>query len=86
MSWIYAKSAIYVLSTINGVVEEVYEVDDWYKSEKRGRVEFHGHVAPDHIRDQCIHKKLPRYYRKKGMASPALYKKNGLMALNMRNR
>ena len=66
----------YVLSTINGVVEEVYEVDNWYKSEEVGRVEFNGHVAPDHIRNLFIHKKLPGHYREKGMARPALYKRN----------
>ena len=65
----------YVLSTINGVVEEVYEVDNWYKSEEVGRVEFNGHVAPDHIRNLFIHKKLPGHYREKGMARPALYKR-----------
>ena len=65
----------YVLSTINGVVEEVYEVDSWYKSEEIHRVEFNGHVAPDHIRDLFIHKKLPAYYREKGMARSALYKR-----------
>ncbi len=66
----------YVLSTINGVVEEVYEVDNWYKSEEIGRVEFNGHVAPDHIRNLFIHKKLPGHYREKSMARPALYKRN----------
>ena len=69
------QSYRYVLSTINGVVEEVYEVDNWYKSEEIGRVEFNGHVAPDHIRNLFIHKKLPSHYRTKGMAGPALYKK-----------
>ena len=69
------QSYPYVLSTINGVVEEVYEVDNWYESEEKGRVEFNGHVAPDHIRNLFIHKKLPGHYREKGMASSALYKK-----------
>jgi hypothetical protein len=69
------KTYPYVLSTINGVVEEVYEVDNWYESEEMNRVEFNGHVAPDHVRNLFIHKKLPACYREKGMASPALYKK-----------
>ena len=69
------KSYPYVLSTINGVVEEVYEVDNWYRSEEMNRVEFNGHVAPDHVRNLFIHKKLPACYREKGMARPALYKR-----------
>ena len=69
------KSYPYVLSTINGVVEEVYEVDNWYRSEEMNRVEFNGHVAPECVRSLFIDKKIPGIYRKKGSANPALYKR-----------
>ena len=69
------KSYPYVLSTINGVVEEVYEVDNWYESEEMNRVEFNGHVAPECVRSLFIDKKIPGIYRKKGSANPALYKR-----------
>lgn len=69
-----AKKIKYVLASIDGIVKEVYEVDDWYHSEERDRVEFHGHVAPDPILSLFKDKKLPSVYRRKGLAYPVLYK------------
>lgn len=65
----------YVLASMDGIVKEVYEVDDWYQSQAPHRVEFHGHVAPNYVRTQFINKKLPSVYRKKGGANPVLYKR-----------
>jgi len=69
------KKYKYVLSVTDGEVKEVYVADEWMINERRERVEFVGHVAPDEIAELFKGKKIPSYYRKKGMASPLLYKK-----------
>ncbi len=64
----------YVLASHNGVIEEVYKVDRWYKAEDvPGRCMFEGTVASDEIRNLFVKKRLPKRYIKKGMASPVLY-------------
>ena len=70
------KNIKYVLATMQGIVKEVYEVDSWFDSEEPERVEFHGHIAPEQIRNLFINKKIPSEYRKRGLANPALYSKN----------
>ena len=65
----------YVLSVTNGIVKEVYKVDDWYPSHIQGKVEFHGKIAEEDVRDLFVGKLIPMVYRKKGLASSALYKK-----------
>ena len=42
-----ASQIHYVIASIDGIVQEVYEVDDWYRSHKPHRIEFNGHVAPE---------------------------------------
>lgn len=65
-----------VLSVISGIVREVYEVDEWYKStEFDGRIEFKGKPANREIANLFRGKMIPEYYRKQGMSSPFLYKK-----------
>lgn len=65
-----------VLSVISGIVREVYEVDVWYKStEFDGRIEFKGKPANREIANLFRGKMIPEYYRKQGMSSPFLYKK-----------
>ena len=63
----------YVLSVTDGLVKEVYRVNEWHV--KGERKEFTGVVAPDEIRNHFIGKRIPDYYSKKGMASPVLYSK-----------
>ena len=66
----------YVLSVIGGIVQEVYEVDEWYRSpEFDGRIEFNGKPASRKIANLFRGKMIPEYYRKQGMSSPFLYKK-----------
>lgn len=62
----------YVLSVINGLVKEVYEVDEWYSV--GDRIAFNGRVTKDNI-SMLKGQLLPKKYRKRGMASPFLYKK-----------
>lgn len=59
----------YVLSTVNGIVREVYNVTEWIPIGKRW--EFNGTIATD--KSSWKHKRIPDIYRKKGMASPCLY-------------
>ena len=66
------KGYDYVLSVSNGIVKEVYKVNDWYAMEDN-RYGFNGELALDIIRNKFINKKIPEAYRKKGMASPFLY-------------
>lgn len=69
----------YVLSTIDGIVKEVYKVDKWYRSDESNeysRIQFDGKVAPRNIRNYFINKKLPSVYRTKGSANPVLYKRS----------
>ena len=65
-----------VLSVIGGIVREVYEVDEWYRStEFDGRIEFNGKPANRETASLFQGKMIPEYYRKQGMSSPFLYKK-----------
>lgn len=69
-----AKNYPYVLSVTNGIVHEVYKVNEWhYCNGRDGRSEFTGEVAEQKIRNIFIDKKIPEKYRKKGQASPFLY-------------
>lgn len=66
------KNIKYVLSVTQGIVKEVYKVDNWYET-PWGRVEFTGKVAEENIRKLFKDKKIPAKYRKKGNANPLLY-------------
>ena len=71
-----ARKIKYVLSVISGIVQEVYEVDEWYKSpESENRIEFNGKPANRDVANLFRGKMIPEYYRKQGMSSPFLYKK-----------
>ena len=64
----------FVLSVIGGIVKEVYEVDEWYKStEFDGRIEFQGKPANREIANLFRGKMIPEYYRKKGMLENEVY-------------
>lgn len=67
-----AKKYKYVLSVINGIVKEVYFVDNWYPD--GDRIAFEGKETNDKI-SSLKETLIPAKYRKKGMASPFLYKK-----------
>ena len=70
----------YVLSVINGIVKEVYEVEkaEWHSSAiEKDRIEFdnNGRIANDHIWRDLIGKKIPSDYRRKGMSNPVIARK-----------
>ena len=63
----------FVISVIDTIVKEVYIVDKWEKND--GRWEFFGKEASGEAYQKLIGKRIPKKYRKKGMASPVVYKK-----------
>ncbi len=67
-----ARTADYAFAVYQGVVKEVYEIDQWYPAGstlyanrkileewKKGRYEFLGKVAADEVRDKYVGKTLP---------------------------
>lgn len=69
-----ARKYPYVLSVTNGIVREVYKVDEWHDApDVPGRIEFSGIVAEKKIRDKYLGKRIPEKFRKKGNASPYQY-------------
>ena len=79
-----AKLAEYVFSLYQGIVKEVYKVDDWLPAGSiprislpdevapRDRFEFVGDVAEPSIREKYIDKSLANLYRN-GEANPVKY-------------
>ena len=68
-----ARRIKYVLSVISGIVQEVYEVDEWYRSsECKNRIEFNGKPANKDISNLFKGKMIPEYYLKQGMSSTFL--------------
>ena len=65
----------YVFSVSDGIVKEVYKVNNWYEAGE-GRIAFNGENAIEEISKRFVGKKIPEYYMKKGMASPFLKSKN----------
>ena len=78
-SWKVSKNKVdnikYVLGVINGVVQEVFQVDKWQLADNGVRYEFIGDIAPNEIRDYFKNKRIPEKYSKKGSANPVQYKK-----------
>lgn len=69
-----AKKYKYVLAVVNGIVREVYEVSSWSQN-LYGRIEFQGKPTNDPIALSVKNKRIPDYYRKRGVANPFMYKK-----------
>ena len=66
----------YVLSVTNGVVKEVYKVDEWTKSvDNPGRYEFIGKPADEEIAECFKGKRVPAEYVKQGSSNPVQYGK-----------
>ena len=72
------KEYKYVFSVTDGIVKEVYEIEDWYRcpEETSSRFAFNGKVAEAKVRQKYINTRIPDTYCKKGMASPVLFSKN----------
>ena len=71
--WKLSKDRIgkikYALSTVNGIVREVYSVAEWILVGNRWA--FVGTIATE--KSSWKYKRIPDSYRKRGMASPCLY-------------
>ena len=71
-----AKKADYVLSVTDKVVNEVYEIENWFRDEEfSNRIGFHGHPASLEVSNLFVGKKIPEAYCKKGCRFPFMYKK-----------
>ena len=66
----------YAFSVTDGIVREIYKINNWYFTEDRQRYAFEGEIAPKEIRERFVNKRIPETYMKKGMASPILFSKN----------
>ena len=81
-----AKQAQYAFSIYKGIVQEVYEVRDWYKAgttfnsredifndeNDDNRYEFIGNIANDKIRKKYKYKSVEHYFNK-GNSNPIMY-------------
>ncbi len=47
------KNIHIVFLVIDGIVQEVYRVTDWYLVEVRNRYAFNGEIAENHTREIC---------------------------------
>ena len=72
-----ASKCKYVFAIVDGIVKGVFEVEEWkYVPDRDNRLEFIGKRIKE-LEDIYVDKKrIPEYYRKKGLANPALYGKN----------
>lgn len=71
-----AEKYKYVLAVIKGVVQEVYEVSEWYTSPTEApRIEFKGVKTVNEGMRQLVGKRLPEKYMQRGAANPFIYKK-----------
>ena len=71
-----AKKYKYVFSVIDGIVREVYNIQEWYQYDDTERIAFVGTpVKADSPMAQYKNKFIPEYYRTKGASNPFLYKK-----------
>ena len=79
-SWKVSESRIknikYALSEFEGIIIEVYKINEWYKVEKERksvRWGFNGEIAEDIIRNKYINKSIA-HTKKRGAANPIRYK------------
>lgn len=71
-----AKKYEYALSVSEGIVFEVYKINEWVKEVGiKRRYKFIGEVASDDVRNIFIGKRIPKKYVRKGVGSPFLYSK-----------
>ena len=79
------RGAKYALAVFEGVVREVYEIDEWHEAgttpyttrdaeelKMEGRQEFIGRLAANDVRDRYVGKSVAAYF-KRGQQSPVVY-------------
>ena len=70
------KDYPYVFSVTDGVVKEVYKINEWYLADDEKRYAFNGEIAENEIRNKYVEERIPDKYIQKGMANPVLFSKN----------
>lgn len=78
-----AKKTEIVLAVCQGIVVGVFIADEWlqatianfpeFHQDRKNRVAFNGHEAPESVQQQYMRKRIPDIYRKKGAANPIKY-------------
>jgi len=76
-SWVLGKrkeNAKYAIATYKGLTREVYEIQEWYPIEIKGKVRwgFNGCRASDELRQELRYKSISSYFPK-GAANPIKY-------------
>ena len=83
-----AKKAEIAFSVYEGVIQEVYEIENWFKCDetepnfrindeedlglRKGRIYFEGRIASHYLRDKYRYKSVKHYF-KKGSSNPVTY-------------
>ena len=83
-----ARKAEIALSVYEGVIQEVYEIQNWFEydetkpnfrindeedlSSRKGRIYFEGRIASHYLRDKYRYKSVKHYF-KKGSSNPVMY-------------
>lgn len=67
-----SKKADYVFSIANGVIREVFKVDEWNSYDDIARIEFTGNLAEDDLRTKYINRSVKHFYSI-GEANPCKY-------------
>ena len=67
-----AKKADYVFSIANGIIREVFKVDEWNSCDDIARIEFTGDLAEDDLRTKYINRSVKHFYSM-GEANPCKY-------------
>ncbi len=69
-----ARQADYVIAVIKQICKGVFKVEEWRRSPiDSGKIEFSGHEVTDDFTREYVGRRIPSEYRKRGMASSALY-------------
>lgn len=82
-----ARNFQYVLAVRKGLIIGVFEAVEWLPDTKEnfpgfnrdgygpreGRTGFRGHEAPEEVKQQYLHKRVPDEHRKRGAANPIRY-------------
>lgn len=83
-----AKKAQIAFSVYEGIIQEVYEIENWFKfdetepnfrltdeedlASRKGRIYFEGKIASSHLRKKYRFKSVKHYF-KKGSSNPVMY-------------
>jgi hypothetical protein len=74
-SYSKVKNYKYALSVVEGIVKQIYEINEWRQIPNKNRVQFIGQISTNERLKAILNTRIPQQYRKKGAQSPFLYSK-----------